>query len=199
MLCLHGKEAIGTTTQNGNFWICGQYPKCQFICTEEEGPLYEKGIQAFLAVNQILPKCCVLEYSDDPQECNYAKICVVKDPQKKSYGRPFFKCSKKNDRCNYFEWGDETIIEKPLCVHGKRCNMWKVKKEGPNHGRTFFTCPERKGKQCKSFSWVEPPTPPTSPDAIPGTQEHQSAYTPNYYMNYSKTAPIPIPKRKKKM
>ena len=128
MLCLHGKEAVGTATQNGNFWICGQNPKCEFICTEEDGFLYEKGIQAFLAVNQILPKCCVLEDPDDPQECNYAKIYMVKDPLKKSYGRPFFTCSKKNDRCDYFEWGDETIVEKPLCEHGKRCKVWEVKK-----------------------------------------------------------------------
>ena len=180
MLCLHGKEAVGTATQNGNFWICGQNPKCEFICTEEDGFLYEKGIQAFLAVNQILPKCCVLE--DDPQECNYAKIYMVKDPLKKSYGRPFFKCSKKDDQCDYFEWGDETIVEKPLCEHGKRCKIWEVKKEGPNRGRSFLRCPEQREEKCKFFSWVEPPVP-----------------LPDYYINYSKTAPIPIPKRKKKM
>ena len=116
MQCLHGKEAAATTTENGDFWICAQNPKCKFICAEEDGLLYDKAIQAFLAVNQVLPKCCVLEDPDDPQECNFAKIYVVKDPLKENYGRPFFKCSKKNDRCEYFEWGDETIVEKPLCT-----------------------------------------------------------------------------------
>ena len=127
MLCLHGKEAVATT-ENGDFWICAQNPKCTLICTEEDGLLYDKAIQTFLSVNQVLPKCCILEDPDDPQECNFAKIYVVKDPLKENYGRPFFKCSKKNDRCDYFEWGDEPIIEKPLCKHGKRCKLWKVKK-----------------------------------------------------------------------
>ena len=124
MQCLHGKEAASSTTEKGDFWFCAQNPKCQFICSEEEGHLYDRAIQAFLAVNQVLPKCCVLEDPDDPQECNFAKIYVVKDPQKENYGRPFYRCSKKEgERCGYFEWGDETIIQKPLCKHGKRCNL----------------------------------------------------------------------------
>ena len=123
MLCLHGK------------WFCNQYSKCQFVCSEEDGYLYERAIHAFLAVNHVLPQCCVLEDPNNaqnpnkPQECNFAKFYVVKDPEKESYGRSFFKCSKKDDRCEYFEWGDEVIKEKPLCKHGKQCRVWKVKKK----------------------------------------------------------------------
>ena len=224
MQCLHGKAAASSTTENGDFWFCAQNPKCEFLCSEEDGLLYDRAIQAFLATNQVLPKCCVLEDPDDDQECNFAKIYVVKDPLKENYGRPFFKCSKKDgERCNYFEWGDEPIIEKPLYKHGKRCKLWKVKKEGPNHGRSFFKCPELYEESCKFFKWIKtPPTPspPTSPSPTPSpspkklltsslwgkmpvginaeeNNETRSIYIPNYYTDYSNTTPLPIPKRKK--
>ena len=207
MQCLHGKEAASSTTENGNFWFCAQYPKCQFICTEEDGYLYDKAIQAFLTANQVLPKCCVFEDPDDindPQECNFAKIYVVKDPMKESYGRPFFTCSKKDNRCEYFEWGDETIIQKPLCKHGKRCRVWKVKKEGPNQGRSFAKCPQRE-ERCNFFEWLDLAPVPNPVGKKPvgkkpvgkntseeNDETYQSVYTPNYYMEYT-----PIPKRKK--
>ena len=87
MKCLHGKEAVASTTKNGNFWICGQYPKCQFICSEDDSYLYEKAINAFLSSNQPLPRCCVLE--------NFAKFYVVKDPEKKVMGGLFSNVQRK--------------------------------------------------------------------------------------------------------
>ena len=155
MLCLHGKPAVSSTTENGTFWFCGEHPKCHFICSEEEGDLYEKAIEAFLTTKQERPKCCAVD-STDPfcEERNFAKIEVVKDPQKENYVRPFFKCSKKDEQCNYFAWGDEVIIPKPLCKHGKPCKLQKVKKEGPNQGRTFLCCPEPVKESCKFFRWI---------------------------------------------
>ena len=202
MKYLHGKEALASTTENGNFWICAQYPKCQFICSEDDGYLYDKAIQAFLATNQVLPKCCVLKDSNDPQERNFAKIWVVKDPEKESYGRPFFTCSKKDDRCEYFEWGDETIIQKPLCKHGKRCRVWKVKKEGPNQGRSFIRCPQPREERCNFFNWFDPTPVPNPVEKNTSNKKndetYQSIYTPNYYTDYSCTTPIeytPMSKR----
>ena len=209
MKCLHGEEAASSTTENGNFWFCAQNPKCQFICSEDDGYLYERAIEAFLTANQVLPKCCVLKDSDDPQQCNHAKFYVVKDPNKESYGRPFFKCSKKDDRCEYFEWGDETIIQKPLCKHGKRCKVWKVKKEGPNQGRSFAACPQPRifascphpsEERCNFFDWFNPAPIPNPMGKKPegkntsnkNDETYKSVYTPNYYMEYT-----PIPKRKK--
>ena len=198
MQCLHGKKAVASTTKNGNFWICGQYPKCQFVCSEDDSYLYEKAIDAFLSANRLLPKCCILEDSDDPQECNFAKFYVVKDPEKESYGRPFFKCSKKNDRCEYFEWGDETIIQKPLCKHGKQCKVWKVKKEGPNQGRSFLSCPQQREKQCDFFEWFDStPVPnPVKKEPVKNTFDEENdcidpftAYVPKFYTDYSCTTP----------
>ena len=91
-----------------------------------------------------------------PRERNFAKFYVVKDPEKESYGRPFFSCSKKDDQCEYFEWGDEVIKEKPLCKHGKRCRVWKVKKEGPNQGQSFARCPDPREERCDFFEWLDP-------------------------------------------
>ena len=57
MLCLHGKTAVASTTENGTFWSCGEPSVC-FICPEEEKSLYDKAIKAFLATKQDRPKCC---------------------------------------------------------------------------------------------------------------------------------------------
>ena len=57
MLCLHGKPAVASTVENGTFWSCGE-PSICFVCSEEEKPLYDKAIKAFLATKQDRPKCC---------------------------------------------------------------------------------------------------------------------------------------------
>ena len=154
MLCLHGTPAASSTTENGSFWFCGEYDKCHFICPEDEGYLYDKAIRAFLATKQERPMCCAID-SSNPKERNYAKMRVVNDIQKANFGRPFFKCSKKDEKCEYFEWGDEIIIPKPLCKHGKPSKLQKVKKQGPNRGRTFFCCPEQFEESCKFFEWFD--------------------------------------------
>ena len=138
-------------TKNGTFWFCGEHPSCHFICSDEKLYLYDKAIQVFLAYNQERPKCCAV--GEDYEERNFAKIGVVTDDKKENFGRPFFTCSKKDKRCGYFEWGDETIIPKPLCMHLKPCEIRKVKKEGPNHGRKFLCCPEPAEERCEYFRW----------------------------------------------
>ena len=57
MLCLHGKPAVSSTTENGTFWSCSEPSTC-FVCSEEEKYLYDKAIKAFLATKQDRPRCC---------------------------------------------------------------------------------------------------------------------------------------------
>ena len=154
MLCLHGKPAATSTTEKGTFWFCGEPSSCHFICSEEDAFLYDKAVKEFLATKQDRPKCCGVT-PEASADRNYARVRVVRDMSKVNFGRPFFTCSK--DGCDYFEWGDEIIVTKPLCKHGKPCKLLKVKKEGPNQGRNFLCCPERKKKSCKFFKWFEDP------------------------------------------
>ena len=151
MMCLHGKQAFALVTNKSGYYVCDQNPSCHFECREADGFLFEKAIQAFFTTNKDRPKCCVDKTSG---ERNYAKIRVVKDIMKPNFGRPFFVCSKKDERCNYFEWGDEAIIPKPLCEHGKPSQLRTVKKEGPNKGRTFLCCPEQIYESCNFFQWI---------------------------------------------
>ena len=134
MLCLHGKEALSSYNENGPFWFCSQVGKddCHLMCSEEGGYLYDKAIQAFLATKQERPKCCAVDKTSEKR--NFAKMFVVKDLPNENFGRPFFRCPKKNERCEFFEWGNEVIIPKPLCKHGKPCKVREVKKEGFNQG-----------------------------------------------------------------
>ena len=150
MLCLHGKPAVTSTTDKGTFWFCGEPFSCNLICREEDEPLYGEAVQTFLKTGQQRPVCCGIENSDDR---HYARLRVVKDTSKTSYGRPFFVCPKDQDPCRYFEWGDKIIEEKPLCRHGKPCIVRKVKKAGKNKGRSFLCCAERREDDCHFFEW----------------------------------------------
>ena len=149
MLCLHGKEATKSTTENGTFWFCNQPEKCHFLCSDEQTYIYDAAIKKFLATKQSVPKCCSGE----------AKMKVVTDMEKQNFGRPFFVCPKENDPCQLFEWGDQQIIEKPLCKHGKPSRLFRVKKEGSNKNRMFFRCREKRKNQCKFFKWFYGPDP----------------------------------------
>ena len=151
MLCLHSKPAGKIKNEKGfTLWVCQQPSTCHFSCSEDQKYLYGGAVEEFLSTGQPRPLCCMGEGTSR----NYAKMKVVTDMSKESFARPFFVCSKKDDQCNYFEWGDQRIIETPLCKHGKPSRMLKVKKEGPNKDRSFFCCREREENRCKFFKWV---------------------------------------------
>ncbi len=146
MRCLHKLPARASETENGLFWFCNQKPTCNFICSEDEGYLYEMGIIAFERTKQPQPYCC----GNNP-----AKLRVVKDIMKQNYGRPFFVCPKETERCEYFGWGDETILPKPYCFHSETRKSLIVKK-GANTGKRFLKYPRRQDdtKRRKFLRWV---------------------------------------------
>ena len=154
MLCLHGKEAASTETEKGKFWYCNRKEKCLVNCWNDDYDLYDNAIKAFLATNQNIPKCCMGEKTR-----HQARMKVVRDMEKANFGRPFFVCPKQNEPCRYFQWGDQTIVETPLCKHGNPSRLVRVKKEGPNKDRLFFSCMEKRGDQCKFFKWFYGPDP----------------------------------------
>ena len=182
MLCLHGKPT-GSRVQISNYGCrtpvrydyCRQPSTCHFevYSNDRHKDLYCEAVKTFLATNQKLPKCCVEIAGSYPRTMkglmndprgnaetpevarNYAKMKVVIDKEKGSFGRPYFVCSKFKNKCNYFEWGDQVIVEKPLCKHGNPSNLITVKKEGPNKDRKFFCCAEQKENSCKFFQWFE--------------------------------------------
>ena len=118
MLCLHGKPAVTSTKENGTFWSCAESPGC-FVCPEEDAPLYEKAINAFLATNQERPKCCPITGDPGGEWC-YATFRVLTGKERRKFrkeniGRPVFTCGnnyrfRSSRGCGYFEWGDKCII-----------------------------------------------------------------------------------------
>ena len=169
ILCLHGEPAGTSVTKNGTLWVCQQPSSC----SEAKKHLYSRAVERFLSTNQARPKCCgvapgasktalVLDSRspyfgrrEPSPERNYAKMKVVTNKERKSFGRPYFVCSKKNDRCSYFQWGDECLIKRPLCNHGKPCEFHTVEREGPNYLRGYFCCPRPKNENCKFSVWME--------------------------------------------
>jgi hypothetical protein len=132
MKCLHGQPANHTVTQKGSFGFCKQIPSCDFICSEDEGFLYEKAIKAWRA----------LKSAQDTGHGEPAKMRVVKDLIKLSYGRPFFVCSRKSEPCSFWMWGDvhpSAFEDSPNCNHGISSAIRRVTKKSLNKGRKFKT------------------------------------------------------------
>ena len=96
MLCLHGKEATISTTENGTFWFCNQPKKCPFVCSDEQAHIYDAAIKAFLATNQPIPRCC----KGEKTSCRKAEMKVVTDMEKPNFGRPFLCVQKRIIRVN---------------------------------------------------------------------------------------------------
>ena len=159
MLCLHNEPAGKIKTVKGIYWICQQPSTCHFACSEDKKHLYKREVERFLNTNQSRPKCCGVApeaSKDEPSpDRNFAKMKVVTDTENESFGRPYFVCSKRKERCNYFAWGDEYIVKRPLCKHGKPCEFHTVKKECPNYYRSFLCCPRPKNEDCKFFVWYD--------------------------------------------
>jgi hypothetical protein len=108
--------------------------------------MFEKAIDAWRSTNQQQPLCS--------GHGKLAKMHVVKDLMKESYGRPYFVCSDKRNPCSFWVWGDVQPVMRPSCNHGFPCATLKVKKEGVNKGRMFFTFPNGKENSCRYFKWV---------------------------------------------
>ena len=104
MMCLHGEPCAHTTTQKGSFWFCNQNPSGNFFCPENEN--YEKATAAWKSTKQTHPRC--------EKHNKLAKMHVVKDLLKATYGRPFFVCSNQSKPCSFWIWGDVRPISKPL-------------------------------------------------------------------------------------
>ena len=94
MLCLHGKPAVTSTTGKGTFLFCGEPFSCNFVCPIEQASLYDEAKQKFLATKQTRPVCCAIGATE---ERHYARIRVVRDASKASFGRPFF-CMLERER-----------------------------------------------------------------------------------------------------
>ena len=89
-------------------------------------------------------------------------------------GRQFYSCGNERT-CNFFEWADNpsssnaaTTRQEPRnnnpppssnqsdggtkCRCNQQAPLLTVRKEGPNSGRQFYGCPERK---CGFFEWAD--------------------------------------------
>ena len=142
MECLHGKPASSSKTENGLFFYCGQKPSCNFFCPQNDCSYFENAIAMWRNSDSLQPRC--------HGHKKLTKMLVVKDIFKPSFGRPFFVCSDKEKPCSFWQWGD---VIRPLCYHGEQCSTRKVKKEGANYGRLFYTCSKGKDDSCGYFEW----------------------------------------------
>ena len=189
MKCLHGKPAASSTTKNGSFWFCDQKPSCNFFCPEDDGYQFEKAIATWRSLGTPQPKC--------DGHHKLARMRIVKDLMKASYGRPYFVCAEKSNPCSFWIWGDVINAIKPNCRHGFPSCIRKVKKDGLNKDRKFFCCANGKEDSCGFFEWVpsdemEPyssvnfsTTPQYSYDTVDGTK-YMNDLT-NYFQNMTIT------------
>ena len=132
------------TTKKGNFLACSQKPSCHFFCSKKESFLYERAVASWESTAPVdLPKC--------PTHLMNAKMIVVKDLTKETYGRPYFVFANKSMPCAFWMWGD--VQPNPPCHHGYPSKQRKVHKEGSNKGHSFLNCPI--SPQCQYFKWMD--------------------------------------------
>ena len=90
MECLHRESASSSTSKKGIFWFCGQKPRYEFFCPDQDGYMYTKAVTAFRESGCLHPVC--------PAHQRYA--------MKQSYGRPFFVCSERENPCKFWQGFD---------------------------------------------------------------------------------------------
>lgn len=107
-----------------------------------------------------------LSFNDDNQEvycpCGLlAKLLVVKKDGR-NRGRKFYTCpNPRATGCGFFQWADgdqfdtEQSSQRTVCECGIYAKFLTVKKEGPNKGREFYTCPRSRGNCCDFFKWAD--------------------------------------------
>ncbi|XP_057984044.1 uncharacterized protein LOC131168550 [Malania oleifera] len=96
-----------------------------------------------------------------------AGTCIVRISRTtRNPNRKFYACpSKSEKKCNYFKWCD-TVKEGdinnspkhkyPMCSCGAGICRVLTEKNGPNAGRTFYTCPLKKGHgACNFIQWQD--------------------------------------------
>ena len=140
MECLHGKPASSSKTENGLFFYCGQKPSCNFFCPQNDCSYFENAIAVWRNSDSLQPRC--------HDHKKLAKMLVVKDIFKPSFGRQFFVCSDKEKLVLVLAMGI-----RPQCYHGVQRSTRKVKKEGTNYDRLFYTCSKGKDDSCSYFEW----------------------------------------------
>ena len=145
MNCLHGKPALSSKTKNGLFWFCGEKPTCEFFCPDECSYMFGRAVEAWKNSGLPQPRCHTHQ--------RLAKMRVVKDQMKESYGRPYFVCADSNNACSFWQWRDVSDDSAPFCRHSLRCQTRKVVKEGKNKGRDFFCCAYSGDNSCGYFEW----------------------------------------------
>ena len=110
---------------------------------EDDGYLYEKAIAAWKCTNQPHPVC--------GGHNKLAKMRVVKDMMKESYGRPFFVCSERNSPCTFWQWGDVQPLTRLMCRQGFSCAILTVKKTAPTRVVCFLAA-QMERKTCAVIS-----------------------------------------------
>ena len=95
-------------------------------------------------------------------------LTVLKESVNKR--RLFYACRNSVGRCRFFQWADEDIINTDpvfrgneslsentdiYCKCGDSVKLLTVRKESPNKGRQFYSCPNKRGQGCGFFVWAD--------------------------------------------
>ena len=99
------------------YFYCGQKPSCNFFCPQNDCGYFETAIAMGRNSGTPQPKC--------HEHKKLAKIRVVKDILKPSFGRPFFVCSEKENPCSFWQWGDVSDRNATMVYNVRRVKLKK--------------------------------------------------------------------------
>jgi hypothetical protein len=130
--------------------------------------------------NQTLSRKRTTKTNAPDCQCGVTAVKLTVNKQTNNHGREFWSCGKSK-QCSFFEWVDsspslqkaptltQNVVGVANAVTGPsnrdgrptvcNCDMTPVtrmvNKEGPNKGRTFWTCPNSEQARCGFFQWAD--------------------------------------------
>lgn len=120
MECLDGNPASASTTTNGLLWYCGQKPSCHVFCLERDCYLFEKAIASWKKSGCPHPPC--------NSHQKLARMGMVKDKMKPSFGIQFLVCTERENPCSCWQWAGIAESPKSICSQGLTCRGLKLRK-----------------------------------------------------------------------
>jgi len=175
--CFCGLTAIQRTVvkegknQGRKFWKCSKMlDACRFFKWNDELQRSNQEVTpATPDKHSVIPNFRSLLKTTSPPSLfgKQTTAPLVKNAQSNSFSPPKALEKGENACSSYVEDGDEA----PLCPkHNTPCVQLITKKEGPNKGRPFWTCPEE--RSCY-FMWVDA-TPGYNGPKFDGVRTHSS-------------------------
>ena len=186
------------------FYTCANKNNCDFfkwIDDNQSGTEHDAPVNSITSFIDDFADSVSLSDSGHGVTCycgDSAKFLTVKK-NNENKGRKFYTCAKpKVSECGFFEWADDgpttpqrniEYSQSVVCQCGLTSKLLTVKKDSPNKGRKFYTCPKPQGKRCDFFKWFDEDIIAENPSLFVNSEVNCECGTPARLFTVKKDSP----------